>query len=112
MRELQEAINLAIKHRNKKNFLFGCIAKRSDGVYVRSVNHDISGEPLPSGHAEARVLRKAGTGSILWVARIAKDNKTWAMAKPCRHCRALIKNRGVKRVYYTIGPNEWGIWIP
>jgi len=109
---LLEAVRLAATdcHTNK-NFFIGCIALRRDGVYVRSKNSRVK-DPNLNGHAEAKALKKAGRGSILWVARVLKDGKTWAIAKPCKKCQALIKNKGVKRVYYTIGPGEYGIWDP
>ena len=63
---------------------------------------------MHSAHAEHRVLKKAGKGPILYVARIDRYGH-WAMAKPCNLCQTLIKNRRVKRVYYTITKDEWGV---
>jgi tRNA(Arg) A34 adenosine deaminase TadA len=108
---LQQAADLAYEVADgRKNFLLGCIAKRKDGAFVRSRNSTMR-DPTPEGHAEARVLKKAGHGAILWVARVTRDG-AWKMAKPCEKCQALIRNHGVKKVYYTIAPNEWGVWIP
>ena len=95
----------------EKNFFLGCIAIRQDGAEVKSRNSKVQ-NPHPDGHAEAKVLKKTGKGAILWVARVLKDGKTWAMAKPCPKCQILIKNKGVERVYYTIGPGEHGVWDP
>ena len=97
---------------DQKNFFLGCIALRKDGVLVSSTNQTVIEHKTPSAHAEARVLRKAGWGAILWVARVLKDRQTWANAKPCSFCRTLIANKNVQKVYYTIGPNEYGIWKP
>ena len=94
----------------EKNFLVGCIALRRDGVEVQSTNSRVQ-IPHPQAHAEARVLKKAGLGAILYVARVTRDKK-WCMAKPCASCQNLIRSRRVKRVVYTIGPNEFGVWIP
>ena len=44
-------------------------------------------------------------------ARVLRDG-FWALAWPCGGCRLLIRNRGVKKVYYIIGPNEYGVWNP
>jgi pyrimidine deaminase RibD-like protein len=110
---LHKAAQLAGECQAEKSFYMACLVVRRDGATVASVNHDISGQAIPSGHAEARALRKADHGSVLYVARVLKrDRKTWAMAYPCAFCRALIRNRGVKKAYYTIGPNRWGTWIP
>ena len=88
------------------------IALRNDGVFVSSTNSTVTEGKMPSAHAEARVLRKAGFGSTLWVARIRKKDGVWAIARPCKTCQTLIENKGVTRVYYTIGPSEYGIWTP
>ncbi len=111
MKMLDDAAKLAAetKH-NEKHFLLGCIAERQDGVLVKSTNAEVR-TPEASGHAEARSLRKAGFGATLWVARVLRDG-SWAMAKPCKNCKALIKNKGVKKVYYTTGPNSWESWNP
>lgn len=96
--------------KESRNFTLGCIAKRRDGAMVFSSNGKTK-IPAPSAHAEARVLRKAGRGATIWVSRVLHDG-AWALAKPCKKCQALIRSYGVERVYYTIGPGEWGIWNP
>ena len=111
MRMLIEAAKMALETKQQdKNFLLGCIALRKDGAFVRSTNSTVR-VPNLNAHAESRVLRKAGHGAILWVARVLRDG-SWALAKPCGGCRLLIRNRGVKKVYYTNGPNEYGVWNP
>lgn len=108
---LQQAANLAFDAADgRKNYLLACIARRKDGAIVRSRNSTMR-HPCSDGHAESRVLRKAGHGATLWVARVTRNGE-WKMAKPCEKCQALIRNHSVKRVYYTIAPNEWGVWIP
>jgi len=91
-----------------RNFWVGCVAKRKDGAIVASCNEKTK-EPVPKAHAESRCLRKAGWGSTLWVARILKSGE-WGLAKPCTNCQNMIRHMGVKRVYYTIGPGEYGVW--
>jgi len=111
MKKLEDAAKLAANSRqNDKHFLLGCIAERQDGTLVKSTNAEVR-TPSASAHAEARSLRKAGFGAILWVARVLRDG-SWAMAKPCKHCETLIINKGVKKVYYTTGPNSWESWDP
>lgn len=106
---LQLAADLAGSSRQYKSFHLSAIALRQDGALVSSSNGIAAEQKTPSAHAEARVLRKAGKGAILWVARVLRDRKTWAMSKPCGDCQLLIKASGVKKVYYTIGPGEYGI---
>lgn len=109
MKLLEKAAMVAITGSRSRDYWLGAVAKRKDGAVVSATNLNTQ-LPKPSAHAEARVLRKADWGSILYVARILRQTGEWAMARPCVHCQALIRHRGVKKVYYTIGPNEYGVW--
>ena len=110
---LQQAICFAArtKHAKKKSY-HACIALRKDGVYVVSANSGPIEEPFPAAHAEFRCLVKATIQSTLWVARVARDKKTWAYSKPCKTCTEMIKNKKVNKVYYTVGPNQYRVWYP
>ena len=110
MRLLNKAIFLAKKNTDKKQFFFSCVAKRNDGAEVYSVNHCVRAEKVPAHHAEARAVRKCDVGAILYVARILRDKETPALAKPCKFCQAFIRNKGIKKVYFTIDSNQYGIW--
>lgn len=70
-------------------------------------------------HAEVAAIFRARQktdlrGCKMFVARITKDNKITqspgkiALAMPCKTCARAIANYGIKRVIYTIGPNEFG----
>jgi len=86
----------------------GAVAVRRDGVIVHSRN-GCAQRPdakVPSIHAEARLLRKAGFGCVMYVARVKRDGSL-AMAKPCATCEAYLRSRGVKQVFYTISDNDW-----
>jgi tRNA(Arg) A34 adenosine deaminase TadA len=91
----------------------GVLGIRQDGAIVISRNGAVyngrSTEKVPSAHAEYRALRKAGVGSILFVARV-KKNGDYALAKPCVYCEQIIRSRKVKRVYYTISNDKYGVW--
>lgn len=93
-----------------RNFRLGCVVKRRDGAVICSTNVNTQ-KPSPDAHAEARALRKTDKGATMWVARVNKD-MSWTMARPCSRCQARIKNKGIKKVYYTISDNEWGVWHP
>jgi len=93
---------------HRKAFV-GAVAIRKDGVIVASRNSGIK-DPFarcPSVHSEAKVLRKAGYGSIIYVARVKRDGSL-ALAKPCDTCYYFLKSMKVEAVYYTISNDEWG----
>lgn len=109
---LSQAAEIAASSKDiHKKYFLGSIALRGDGAYVYSTNYTVIEHRTPSSHAEARVLRKAGSGAVLWVARVCR-NGDWGLARPCRNCQVLAENKAVKKVYYTIGPNEYGVWVP
>ncbi len=107
---LAEAATAAIRSKDIRTFLLGAVGLRADGVFVSSRNI-----PAPettferSHHAETRLARKLTPGSTVWVARVARRDGSWAMAKPCRGCERRLRIAGVSRIVYTIGPNEWGV---
>jgi|GEM_PF-1741431 tRNA(Arg) A34 adenosine deaminase TadA len=93
---------------DQRTFLLGAIGLRNDDVLVSSRN--VPGrDVVPDHHAEARLSRKLTPGSTVWVARVARRDGSWAMARPCPGCEIRLRSSGVKRVVYTIGPNEWGV---
>ena len=92
----------------RRQYILGAVGLRNDGVMVQSRN--ISAPlPAPEHHAETRLARKLTPGSTVWVARISRKHKDWAMAKPCPNCERRLRMAGVDKVVYTIGPNEWGV---
>jgi len=107
-RLLTQAASLAKANSEFKNYSIACIALRQDGVFVQSYNGSTK-LPMPAAHAEAKVLKKAGRGAILFVARVTADGE-WALSKPCKNCSSLIRSKLVERVYYTIAPGEFGVW--
>lgn len=108
MKYLDLAIRIAKGGEEDRNYLIGCVALREDGAVVVAPNI-LTKKPEHSAHAEARNLKKSGSGAILWVARIHRSGE-WANAKPCIKCQTLIRNKKVKKVFYTVGPNEWSCW--
>lgn len=63
-----------------------------------------------STHAEEDALRRCGNpkGATIYIARVGRNGKP-AMAKPCEYCEPMLREAGVKKVKYTIGPNEYGV---
>lgn len=118
---LLAAANLAPpnKDQDPRNFWLGAIAIRKDGVSVSSKNGAASFSNsvetyhmTPNSHAEGRVLRKAGKGAIVYVARVFRKDRSLAMARPCGMCRIRLKAYNTEKVYYTIDDNHYGIWCP
>ena len=110
MKYLELAIRIAKGGTEERNYRIGCVGIRTDGAIVASPNL-LTKKPEHTAHAEHRVIFKSDSGVILYVARILRDN-TIALAKPCKKCQVLIRNRRVKRVYYTINNEEFGVWDP
>jgi len=58
----------------------------------------------PYLHAEAHAILSLGLFSclnkIMYVVRVKRDG-SYAMAKPCKSCQNLIKEVGIKDVYYS-----------
>jgi tRNA(Arg) A34 adenosine deaminase TadA len=108
MKYLDLAIRIAKGGSEDRNYLIGCVSLRADGAIVVAPN-SWTKEPEPKAHAESRCLNKSGFGATLWVARIVRSGE-WACAKPCIKCQALIRNKKVKRVFYTTGPNRYECW--
>lgn len=111
----------------KKSFWLASIGIRSDGVEVFAKNQAVnigtcndeglrSHQKIALSHAECRTLRKMDLGGTLFVARISKDfnenNIDFKMARPCEMCIRKIKKSKIKKVYYTINNNQYGIFFP
>jgi tRNA(Arg) A34 adenosine deaminase TadA len=93
---------------DNRSFLLGAVGRRNDDVLVSSRNI-AAPDCAPGHHAETRLIRKLTPGSTVWVARITRKDGSWALARPCYGCEMRLRGAGVKRVVYTIGPNEWGV---
>lgn len=105
-----------IDKENERNFWIGSIGLRRDGAIVSARNGAVFStqaskfELIPSSHAEGRILNKMDRGGTIYVARIAKLTRQYAMAAPCPMCQIRIKSFMIERVYYTINANQYGCW--
>lgn len=109
------------KRDDERSYHLGALGVRADGAIVLSRNGPLPLESKANGrymrtpqayahllaHAEHRLCRKLNAGSVVYVARLKAEGE-WAMARPCRACGARLTARGVRRVYYTIAPNDYG----
>lgn len=106
-------------YNDSRAFWLGCVGIREDGAVVASKNGAVkfstsieNYQLMPSSHAEGRVLRKLGRNGIVFVARVSKRDHSLAMSKPCAMCSVRLRAAKVKRVYYTINSEYYGIWNP
>ena len=87
-----------------RNYQVGAAAIRKDGTYVAACNGCIHNDRVPSKvpyvHAEARLARKLDVGATVCVVRINKAGE-YKLAFPCPRCFALLKRRGVRRIYFS-----------
>ena len=115
LKMLKMAASIAQKSRDKyhqggQEFHLGAVGVRKDGATVHAHNSYRRGALSPLSHAEYRILSRLGRGETLYVARVLHDD-SWGMARPCSGCMEAMKNRGVKKVIYTIGPDEYGTLV-
>ena len=91
----------------------GAVGVRQDGAVVHAHNTYVGSRVEPKTHAEYRLLSRLGPFGTVYVARVGGvGGANWAMAKPCPTCHRAMEIRRVKRVFYTIGPDEYGVWVP
>ena len=95
---------------NKDNDLrahyLGAVGVRSDGALVTARNGSASFR-CPAIHAEARLAKKLDRNSVVYVARVTKGGNI-GLAKPCATCEAFLRNKNVKKVFYTIDAFTYG----
>ena len=64
----------------------------------------------PFLHAEQNAIIRAGLdnceGLDLYIARVLKNN-TLALSKPCKVCVELIKDVGIRNIYYSTNAKEF-----
>ena len=92
-----------------RQYRFGAVGIRKDGTIVISRNIPTRC-PEPRAHAESRIARKLNKGSIIYVIRIDRKNNL-TMARPCKSCQRVMLRKGVKKVYYSINPQEYGVIV-
>ncbi len=103
----QIAAQTANSKDDRRCFLLGAIGIRSDQVMVKALNSP-SDQPMAVAHAEAKLARKLTPNSIVYIARVRLIDGQFGLAKPCANCLKVLSSRGVSKIYYTIGPAEYG----
>ena len=114
---LQKAISLAEGNTNDKWNLGAIVVKNGNPISAGINREKNDPKNVPPGfctvHAEVDAMRQVServlNGAVLYVARIRRGGDI-GMAKPCLNCRNAVRAGGIKRVYYTISDNEYGVW--
>lgn len=74
-------------------------------------NHEVP--EFATTHAEidalVNVSKKVSQRCNLYVVRLLRSNHKIANAKPCEMCMTVIKDMGVKKVFYTIAESHFGM---
>lgn len=102
------------------------VSKLSDHRYKLGAVVVTNGKPIAVGHnqtktnpcakwvglhAEEQAIKACGkanlSGSSIYVYR-QKKNGSLAIARPCEHCMQILKDSGVKWIYYTT--SEFPFW--
>ena len=98
------------------NFRHGAVLVRSGAVINFGINSEkyssigAKYRPEEKGvstyHAEIKAIlnipRSQTKGAIMYVARASKGKKEERMSKPCKMCHAVLQERGIRQVYYTV----------
>lgn len=102
---------------DNRSFWLGCVGIRDDGAVVVAKNGAVkfstsieNYQLIPSSHAEGRVIRKLGSNGIVFVARVSKKDHSLSMARCCPMCETRLRSAKVKKVYYTINAEYYGLF--
>lgn len=109
-KRLTLAAKVARLGKDNRSYCLGAIAFRSDDVMVSAYNGH-SGCPEPTSHCEARLVRKLDQGATIYLARVTKNGQ-WANSKPCPDCMRALRRAKVKKVFYTLAPEQWASLVP
>jgi tRNA(Arg) A34 adenosine deaminase TadA len=106
----QIAASLAKKKNNldKRCFLLGAVGIRNDGAMISAINGS-SEYPNRHAHAKKKALSMMDFYATIYVVRVRVGNGTLAMARPCKSCMKALKSKKIKRIYYSISNNEYGV---
>jgi deoxycytidylate deaminase len=108
-----------VSHLSNCRIRVGCVLAKKT-VLMACSNKEISHpEHVPGNdfrksiHAEVRCLIHTShedlDGAVIFVYRETKDGCP-ALAKPCLRCEELLRERGVKKVYYSVPDYPFYEW--
>lgn len=101
------AKKLSYKSDHRQHKIGGVLVKKSKIISVgfnKLRTHTKSNNPWKSVHCEFDVIlgctKEELAGSSIYIYRQHQDGSS-ANSKPCKYCAMLIKESGIKKVYYT-----------
>jgi len=106
------------------NFRHGAVVSRGGAIIGLGVNSEkyssVGSKYRPDNkghstyHAEIAALlgldRSQTKGAVVYVARASKGCNADRMSKPCAMCHAVMEERGISRVYYSIDEETIGTY--
>jgi deoxycytidylate deaminase len=113
------AIRVAQNTTHDNRYHFGAVLARKGRVINVGWNqcrtHPQSKTRYNWIHCEQKLLLGISgrnlAASDIFIARMGYNCRSqMMMAKPCKRCQAIILEAGIRKVYYTIGPGQIGVW--
>ena len=106
------------------NFRHGAVLARGGAIISLGINSEKYSSvgskyrPEHKGHSTyhaeiAAILnldRSQTKGAVMYVARASKGCNADRMSKPCKMCHAVMEERGISRVYYSIDDETIGTY--
>ena len=91
----------------RRKAMIGAVGIRNDGAIVCSKNLPNNAQ-LHEIHAERLLSAKLDKGATVFVARVNR-NGDYCNSRPCFTCERTLRLKGIKKVYYTITNEEYGV---
>ena len=106
------------------NFRHGAVLVRGGAVINLGINSEkyssigAKYRPEEKGvstyHAEIKAIlgvdRSLTKGAVMYVARASKGKHEERMSKPCTMCHAVMQERGISQVFYTVDDEVIGTY--
>lgn len=102
------AARAATSKNDRRAFFIGAIGIRSDGTVVKAFNSPAENRNRCI-HAEYRLSKKLDYDADVYIARVRMDDYEFGMARPCISCQKTLRTKKVRRIYYTIDKNRYGM---
>jgi deoxycytidylate deaminase len=106
------------------NFRHGAVLASGGAIISLGINnekycsmgakHRSPSKGVSTYHAEIHALlnldRSVTKGAVMYVARASKGNQEDRMSRPCPMCHAVMEERGIKAVFYTVDDEHIGTY--
>jgi deoxycytidylate deaminase len=106
------------------NFRHGAVLVKGSAIIGVGVNNEkyssvgakyrSESKGISTYHAEISAMlnlpRSMTKGATIYVARASKKDGAWRLSKPCDMCHALMEERGIYQVFYSIDGDNIGTY--